>query len=98
MNFEQQARQAITELTSAQTKHLNRLLALEAMMEALLDRVDPRAVAGIAEEYEAALDRLAADLPPGLQRPELWQQWTTLLADMQQSRQQKAPPDTRGAG
>lgn len=89
MNFNDQVKAAIDTLIESQTKHLNRQMALEAMMEALLDRVDPPALPGIAEEYEGALIRLAEGLPPDMQRPELWTQWSTFLEAM---RQHKLPP------
>ena len=90
MNFEQEARQAITDLANTQLTHINRQLATEAMLEALLDRVDPGALAGIAEEYDAALIRLAEGLPPDMQRPALWKQWSTFLSNRQRYEQQKA--------
>lgn len=90
MNFERETRQAITDLNNTQLTHINRQLATEAMLEALLDRVDPEALAGIAEEYDAALIRLAEGLPPGMQRPELWKQWSTYLSDRQLYVRQKA--------
>lgn len=98
MNFEEQVKQAIGELNNTQVTHLNRLLATEAMLEALLDRVDPAALPGIAEEYDAALIRLAEGLPPGMQRPEIWRQWSTYLSGRQRYQQQKAAQrGTRGA-
>ena len=90
MNFEEQVKKAINDLHNTQVTHINRLLATEAMLEALLDRVDPAALPGIAEEYDAALIRLAEGLPPGMQRPELWRQWSTYLSDRQRYEQQKA--------
>ena len=90
MNFERETRQAITDLNNTQLTHINRQLATEAMLEALLDRVDPEALAGIAEEYDAALIRLAEGLPPDMQRPDLWKQWSTYLAARQLYERQKA--------
>lgn len=97
MNTQDQIIQAIKDLESSQKKQLNRILACEALLEALLSRIDPLALPGLGEEYDAALDRLAAALPPSIQLPELWQQWSTLIADRQQSlaasasRQPKTP-------
>ena len=54
-------------------------------MESLISRIDPLALQGLAEEYDAAVDRLAAALPPEIQIPELWMQWSTLIADRQRS-------------
>ena len=88
--------QALGELASTQKKHLNRLVACEALLQALVMRVDPPALPGILEEFEAALDRSAADIPPRLQMPELWQEWTTLLSDRLRSLEQ-APPRNTGA-
>lgn len=88
MNFEKQVMQAIAELSNTQLTHMNRQLANEAMLEALLERVDPKALPSIAEEYDAALIRLAEGLPPDMQRPEIWQQWSTYLSDRQRHIQQ----------
>lgn len=90
MNFEKQVKKAIDELTNTQVTQMNRQLATEAMLEALLERVDFQALAGIAEEYDAALIRLAEGLPPDMQRPELWKQWSAYLEDLQRHQQQKA--------
>ena len=90
MTFEKQVMQAIAEINNTQLTHLNRQLATEAMLEALLDRVDPQALPAIAEEYDAALLRLAEGLPPDMQRPELWKQWSAYLEDLQRHKQQKA--------
>lgn len=90
MNFEKQVKKAIDELTNTQVTQMNRQLAAEAMLEALLERVDFQALAGIAEEYDAALIRLAEGLPPDMQRPELWKQWSAYLEDLQRHKQQKA--------
>ena len=97
MNNEAQIIQAVKDLDSAMKKQLNRNLAAEALLEALIVRLDPRALAGLAEEYDAAVDRLAADIEPNLQRPYLWARWSTLIADLQKSHQAQAkqrPADT----
>ena len=99
MTFEKQVMQAIAEINNTQLTHLNRQLATEAMLEALLDRVDPQALPAIAEEYDAALLRLAEGLPPDMQRPDVWQQWSTLLSDRQRYvRALAALRGTPGAG
>lgn len=90
MNFEEWAKETIDDLRNTQLTHINRLMATEAMLEALLDRVDPAALPGIAEEYDAALIRLAEGLPPGMQRPEIWKQWSDYLSGRQRYEQQKA--------
>lgn len=90
MTFEKQVTQAIAELNNTQLTHLNRQLATEAMLEALLDRVDPQALPAIAEEYDAALLRLAEGLPPDMQRPEIWKQWSDYLSGRQRYEQQEA--------
>lgn len=98
MTFEKQVMQAIAEINNTQLTHLNRQLATEAMLEALLDRVDPQALPAIAEEYDAALLRLAEGLPPDMQRPDVWQQWSTLLSNRQRhARELAALRGTPGA-
>jgi hypothetical protein len=91
MNQQDQMIRAIKELESSQKKQLNRILACEAVLEALLSRIDPLALAGLGEEYDAALDRLAAELPPSIQLPELWHQWSKLIADRRRSLQGNVP-------
>ncbi len=80
---------AINDLRSAQTQHLNRAMAVEALLEALLRRIDPAALADLAEEYDSALDHLAAQIPPALQLPQAWARWQSQLADL---RTRAAPP------
>ncbi|MBB5204430.1 hypothetical protein HNQ51_001744 [Inhella inkyongensis] len=74
---------AIRELGHSQTQILNRLLACEALLHSLVLRLEPAAVAGVLEEYEQALDRLATQLPPRLQMPQLWQGFAAALTDRQ---------------
>lgn len=97
-NPEDPVHRAINELSSSQKKQMNRILACEALLEALLSRIDPLALPGLAEEYDAAVDRLAAALPPSIQLPELWHQWSTLIADRQQSVSAKASQPRRTPG
>jgi len=49
-------------------------------------------MAGVSEEYGLALDRLAAQLEPSLQMPELWQGFALALAD----RRKAGAPNSRG--
>ena len=76
----------------AHKQHLNRQLAFEAMMEAMLARVLPEALPGLLVEYESACDRLAALLPPEHQAPELWKQWTVEIERLM--RKHQTPPTT----
>lgn len=71
--------QAIRDLDSSQKQQLNRLLACEAMLVAIVRRLEPQALAGVLEEYEAAIDRAAALLEPRLQMPEVWQQMSDVI-------------------
>lgn len=80
---EEPMHRAIRELGHSQTQLLNRLLACEALLHSLVLRLDPAAVAGVLEEYEQALDRLASQLPPRLQMPQLWQDFADALGDRQ---------------
>lgn len=81
MNKQDQIVQAIKALESAQKQHLNRLLACEALLYSFLERTDHQALAGLAEEYDMALDRLAEQLSPSLQVPALWQGFALAIAD-----------------
>jgi hypothetical protein len=66
----------LQEQQDCQIEQLNRMMALEAMFDAILTRVDPKVLPVVAEAYETAKDRLAASIPPPLQRPEAWNQWS----------------------
>ena len=74
----------IKRLQAAQVDHLNRQLAIEAMLEAILCMVDPKVLPRVVEAYEVAKDRLAEGVVPLLQRPEQWNRWTNLLEELQQ--------------
>ena len=85
MNTQNQIIKAIKELESAQKKQLNRLLACEALLHSFLARTDPQALADLAEEYDMALDRLAEQLPPQIQLPELWRSFAIAIADLRKA-------------
>jgi hypothetical protein len=85
MNFEEQAIQAIKDLQQAHKRNLNRQLAFEALMGSMLERIHPDALEGLLEEYEAACDRLAAQLRPEMQEPDVWQQWSDAITERQKS-------------
>lgn len=74
----------IRSLQAAQVDHLNRQLAIEAMLQAMLCMVDPKVLPRLAETYEVAKDRLAEGLLPLLQRPKQWSRWSDLLEELQQ--------------
>lgn len=74
--FKAEVTKAITDLQNINKQHLNRQLAFEGLMTALLHRVQPEALPGLLEEYEQACDRLASQLEPKWQMPQLWQQWS----------------------
>jgi len=64
---------------------MNRVLACEAMLVAVVRRLAPQALAGVLEEYDAAIDRAAAQLDPALQMPDVWQQMSDGLRDFAKS-------------
>ena len=84
-SFEEKTIKSIKDLYQLQKQHLNRQLAFEAMMEAMLARVQPEALPGLREEYEQACDRLAAGLRPAMQEPALWMQWSDAITERMQS-------------
>lgn len=88
---------AIKQLGSAQTKHPNRQLACEALLYSMLYRIDPQALAGLAEEYDLAVDRLAVQVPPSLQMPELWAGFADAIADRRKALAPQPPPKPDGA-
>lgn len=98
MAEEDPVRRAVRELGHAQTQHLNRLLACEALLHALLLRLDPRAAAGVAEEYDQALDCMAAQLAPSLQMPDLWRPFADALEAVRWPAAPDRPAAPPGAG
>lgn len=68
----EQLKKALVELASAQTQHLNRQLALEALAHSLVLQLNPAQAAAVLDEYEQGLDRIAHQVPPRQQRPALW--------------------------
>ena len=91
-SFKEQTIKSIKGLYQLQKQHLNRQLAFEAMMEAMLARVLPEALPGLLVEYESACDRLAALLPPEHQMPEIWRLWTVEIERVM--RKHQTPPKT----
>ena len=91
-SFEEQTIKSIKDLYQLQKQHLNRQLAFEAMMEAMLARVLPEALPGLLVEYESACDRLATLLPPEHQMPEIWRLWTVEIERVM--RKHQTPPKT----
>lgn len=79
-NFEKRATGIMRDLIAASKSSLNRQLAIEAMMEAMLARVPREALPGLLEEYDAGCDRLAARLPPAMQAPALWTHWSDAIS------------------
>ncbi|MFM2450572.1 MAG: hypothetical protein RIS44_3022 [Pseudomonadota bacterium] len=79
-------RAAISQLESSQKKALNRQLACEALLYSLLEVVPKEVLPLLEEEYESALVRLAEQLPPTLQIPELWEEFSKAIADQKQIR------------
>lgn len=92
-SFEKRATGIMRDLIAASKSSLNRQLAIEAMMDAMLARVPREALPGLLEEYEAGCDRLAARLPPAMQEPALWEHWSDAISarQLQLQPQQKAP-------
>jgi hypothetical protein len=84
-----QIEKAIHELGSANIKAMNRMLACEALLYSLLEYIDPKVLSALEQEYDAALVRLAEQVPPHLQRPELWQEFLTAIQDLQKRKRVK---------
>lgn len=92
-SFEKRATGIMRDLIAASKSSLNRQLAIEVMMDAMLARVPREVLPGLLEEYEAGCDRLATHLPPTMQEPALWAHWSDAISKRQQQLQlqQKAP-------
>ena len=74
---------AIKSLESAQKQHLNRLMACEALGHALIQLMDPPLLEILGEEYEGALLKLASQLNPKFQQPELWKDFSNAIEELQ---------------
>jgi hypothetical protein len=92
-SFEKRATGIMRDLIAASKSSLNRQLAIEVMMDAMLARVPREVLPGLLEEYEAGCDRLATRLPPTMQEPALWEHWSDAISTRQKQLQpqQKAP-------
>lgn len=84
-DFKAQTVTAIKDLHSMNMQHLNRQLACEALLHSMIQRVEPAALAGLLEEYESTLDRLAAQLPPKYQQPQRWAGFSDAITQRLQS-------------
>lgn len=88
-DFKIQTIKSINDLHSLNKQQMNRLLAVEGLLHALLNRVQPEALSGLLEEYEQACDRLATQLDPKFQMPQYWREWSTAITDLQKHHQHK---------
>lgn len=75
----------IEHLHSTNLNLTNRQLATEALLLALLELVPQHQSQRLLEEYEAGIDRLAAQVPPRHQRPELWESLRLAISQRQPS-------------
>ena len=58
-------------------------MACEALGHALIQLMDPPLLEILGEEYENALLRLAAQLEPRFQQPELWKDFSNAIEELQ---------------
>ena len=79
MSFEKETVKAIKDLQGISTQLLSRQLALGAMTRALVGRIPLAALTAVLEEYEAEVDHQVALMPPKLQQPQYWQEWSDVL-------------------
>lgn len=82
MNFEEETARAITDLHNNRKQLMNRQLACEALLAAMLHRMDQRDLPGLLEEYEAAIDRIAAELSPQDQMEEHWLHFADAIREL----------------
>jgi len=83
-NFEKRVTGIIKDLMAANKSSLNRHLAIEAMMDAMLAQVPQAVLPALLEEYEAGCDRLAQRLPANMQEPDLWAHWSDAISARQE--------------
>ena len=95
--FQKETIKAMSDLRKTFRQTMSRQLALGAMMKALLGRVPLAALPAVLEEYEAEVDHQVAQLPPRLQEPKHWQEWSDVIEartkSLQQARDQQKPGD-----
>jgi hypothetical protein len=82
----------LTQVQSILVEHANRVLACEALLFSMLNRIDPAALPGLAEQYDAAILRGAEQMPPSLQRPEIWDRFAGEIEDMREIKGKGARP------
>ena len=90
-NFEKRVTGIIKDFMAANKSSLNRQLATEVMMDAMLAQVPQAALPALLEEYEAGCDRLAMRLPANMQEPALWTRWSDAISALQQHPQAQSP-------
>ena len=88
-NFEKRATGIMRDLITTNRHSLNRQLAIEAMVNAMLAQLPLEVLPGLLEEYEVGCDRLAARLPPKMQEPALWRHWSDAISARQQQIQRE---------
>jgi hypothetical protein len=74
-------RMLIEHLHSTHLNLMNRQMACEAMLIALIDLLTHGQLVELLEQYEAGLDRLAGRIEPKDQRPELWENLRLSITD-----------------
>ena len=82
-DFKKQTIKAINDQASLNLQLLNRLLACEALLQSMFQLLDHSALATLAEEYDAHLDRMASQFPPNFQRPQFWSDYSAAIAARQ---------------
>lgn len=90
-----QAIQAIDVLAEHQLQHLNRQLAVEAVLQRLIPLLDLPVLRVLREEFEQARDQAMAALEPHQQRPA---QWDPLQQSMDEAIAHKQRPAGHAPG
>lgn len=91
-------RALIDDLKTDQTQHRQRLAACEAVLMALIDRIDPRLIREVEEVFDQCyLAHMAATIPAH-QHPEEWAPLRTALRHAVMRVGKQPPPITGAAG
>ena len=95
--FQAQTIKAITDLHNAFGQNVSRQMALGSMIRAILGLLPLAGILHVQEQYEADVDHQIAQIPPELQRPKFWEEWSEVL-EARRKELEKANPRQSDAG
>ena len=76
------ARQAIAALNDERIAQLNRILATEALLKAIISELPEETLRQLEETYDLRVIHAMGHLPPTHQRPHLWQPYLDKIQEV----------------